>query len=182
MQRVGKLSMGSLMGSLWEVSPVKRLFWVLFFPLKCPTTGQTHKNKKTDNHWLSVFCFVPPQGLEPWTPTLRVSCSTNWAKEASILSDCECKISDIFYYCKKIPKIFSGFLSCYVGQDWRKAIPGLFQFQFVAVPLPCGIGVDKGARIAELLHVQVAFVEVDAVGRFGGQCESDYRRMAFRGV
>ncbi len=20
---------------------------------------------------------VPPQGLEPWTPTLRVSCSTN---------------------------------------------------------------------------------------------------------
>ena len=26
--------------------------------------------------------FVLPQGLEPWTPTLRVSCSTNWAREA----------------------------------------------------------------------------------------------------
>ena len=26
---------------------------------------------------LLTFCFVPPQGLEPWTPTLRVSCSTN---------------------------------------------------------------------------------------------------------
>ena len=31
---------------------------------------------------LSFFSSVPPQGLEPWTPTLRVSCSTNWAKEA----------------------------------------------------------------------------------------------------
>ena len=24
-----------------------------------------------------VVLFVLPQGLEPWTPTLRVSCSTN---------------------------------------------------------------------------------------------------------
>ena len=31
--------------------------------------------KKEDN--LSIVFFVPPQGLEPWTPTLRVSCSTN---------------------------------------------------------------------------------------------------------
>ena len=28
--------------------------------------------------------FVLPQGLEPWTPALRVSCSTNWAREAVI--------------------------------------------------------------------------------------------------
>ena len=33
------------------------------------------KNKKSEK--LSFLAFVPPQGLEPWTPTLRVSCSTN---------------------------------------------------------------------------------------------------------
>ena len=32
-------------------------------------------NKKREE--LSFFSSVPPQGLEPWTPTLRVSCSTN---------------------------------------------------------------------------------------------------------
>ena len=43
---------------------------------------------------------VPPQGLEPWTPTLRVSCSTNWAKEAFAGANVGC----FFYFCKK--KIF----------------------------------------------------------------------------
>ncbi len=33
-----------------------------------------HKTKKP--LFFSGF-FVLPQGLEPWTPTLRVSCSTN---------------------------------------------------------------------------------------------------------
>ena len=28
------------------------------------------------------MCLVHPQGLEPWTHWLRVSCSTNWAKDA----------------------------------------------------------------------------------------------------
>ena len=28
------------------------------------------------------FSLVHPQGLEPWTPWLRVRCSTNWAKSA----------------------------------------------------------------------------------------------------
>ena len=40
---------------------------------------QCRKNKKVNklNYKLLTFLFVPPQGLEPWTPTLRVSCSTN---------------------------------------------------------------------------------------------------------
>ena len=33
------------------------------------------KNKKSEKR--KFLAFVPPQGLEPWTPTLRVSCSTN---------------------------------------------------------------------------------------------------------
>ena len=34
--------------------------------------------------WDSLFSifFVHPQGFEPWTHWLRVSCSTNWAKSA----------------------------------------------------------------------------------------------------
>ena len=28
------------------------------------------------------ICLVHPQGFEPWTHWLRVSCSTNWAKSA----------------------------------------------------------------------------------------------------
>ena len=34
---------------------------------------RVHKKREE----LSFFSSVPPQGLEPWTPTLRVSCSTN---------------------------------------------------------------------------------------------------------
>ena len=38
--------------------------------------GARKSRKASDNQRL--FCFsVLPQGLEPWTPTLRVSCSTN---------------------------------------------------------------------------------------------------------
>ena len=37
---------------------------------------ETNKNKKSDGKTIGSF-VVPPQGLEPWTPTLRVSCSTN---------------------------------------------------------------------------------------------------------
>ena len=33
-------------------------------------------NKKSDGKTIGLL-VVPPQGLEPWTPTLRVSCSTN---------------------------------------------------------------------------------------------------------
>lgn len=46
MQRVGKLSMGSLMGSLWEVSPVKRQFLELFLPLKCQIARDDINEKK----------------------------------------------------------------------------------------------------------------------------------------
>ena len=35
------------------------------------------KSRKASDYQ-RLFCFsVLPQGLEPWTPTLRVSCSTN---------------------------------------------------------------------------------------------------------
>ena len=30
-------------------------------------------------------CFVHPQGFEPWTPWLRVRCSTNWATGATFV-------------------------------------------------------------------------------------------------
>ena len=36
------------------------------------TSAPKQKSEK-----LSFLASVPPQGLEPWTPTLRVSCSTN---------------------------------------------------------------------------------------------------------
>ena len=41
---------------------------------------QCHRNSLNSNKKARNFRFslsVPPQGLEPWTPTLRVSCSTN---------------------------------------------------------------------------------------------------------
>ena len=37
---------------------------------------QRYINKKSDGKTIGLL-VVPPQGLEPWTPTLRVSCSTN---------------------------------------------------------------------------------------------------------
>ena len=39
-----------------------------------------YEHKKTTA--LTVVFLVRPQGLEPWTHWLRVSCSTNWAKDA----------------------------------------------------------------------------------------------------
>ena len=41
-------------------------------------TNELRGQKKEDSSDFSEKSFqVPPQGLEPWTPTLRVSCSTN---------------------------------------------------------------------------------------------------------
>ena len=52
----------------------------LFTPSQPPWKGGVPRvlaqgTKKREE--LSFFSSVPPQGLEPWTPTLRVSCSTN---------------------------------------------------------------------------------------------------------
>ena len=39
--------------------------------------------KSASRRWYRLFIFfVHPQGFEPWTHWLRVSCSTNWAKSA----------------------------------------------------------------------------------------------------
>ena len=65
---------------------------------------------------------------------------------------------------------------------YRRATLGLLHVQFVAVPFPRSIGIDERPRVAGLLHVQVTFVEVDAVGRLRGQRKGDYRRMPFRGM
>ena len=35
------------------------------------------QNKRDSSDFPEKSLQVPPQGLEPWTPTLRVSCSTN---------------------------------------------------------------------------------------------------------
>ena len=41
-------------------------------------TNELRNLKKESEESFSTFpASVPPQGLEPWTPTLRVSCSTN---------------------------------------------------------------------------------------------------------
>ena len=41
-------------------------------------TNELRRQKKRDSSDFSEKSLeVPPQGLEPWTPTLRVSCSTN---------------------------------------------------------------------------------------------------------
>ena len=41
-------------------------------------TNELRGQKKRDSSDFSEKSpLVPPQGLEPWTPTLRVSCSTN---------------------------------------------------------------------------------------------------------
>ena len=42
--------------------------------------SQGSRSKRVHKKKEKIFIFpfpVPPQGLEPWTPTLRVSCSTN---------------------------------------------------------------------------------------------------------
>ena len=55
----------------------------------------------------------------------------------------------------------------------------LFEDYLVAVPFTPGIRVNKGTLIAEPLHIQIAFVEIDPVGRTCGQREGDDRRVAF---
>ena len=57
---------------------------ILTFPLNPPLAkgdfarvlANGYINKKSDGKTIGLL-VVPPQGLEPWTPTLRVSCSTN---------------------------------------------------------------------------------------------------------
>ena len=39
--------------------------------------GSSFPRNTKKSEKLSFLASVPPQGLEPWTPTLRVSCSTN---------------------------------------------------------------------------------------------------------
>ena len=51
----------------------KHLFW----QGKPPVSENHHKTKTTDNHLIISRLSVLPLGLEPRTPTLRVSCSTN---------------------------------------------------------------------------------------------------------
>ena len=48
-------------------------------PVGAETTAekQEHLAHKTPPQIPVEGIFVLPQGLEPWTPTLRVSCSTN---------------------------------------------------------------------------------------------------------
>ena len=60
------------------------VYSILTFPLNPPLAKgglrqgslQRYINKKSDGKTIGLL-VVPPQGLEPWTPTLRVSCSTN---------------------------------------------------------------------------------------------------------
>ena len=47
-------------------------------PRREAITGFSPEGIKQKIRWKTIGPFVvPPQGLEPWTPTLRVSCSTN---------------------------------------------------------------------------------------------------------
>ena len=47
-------------------------------PEREATPGFSPEGIKQKIRWKTIGPFVvPPQGLEPWTPTLRVSCSTN---------------------------------------------------------------------------------------------------------
>ena len=63
-------------------------YWPQVFKLNLLYFVGIHKRKISKNHWFSEiffnfhFWFVHPQGFEPWTHWLRVSCSTNWAKSA----------------------------------------------------------------------------------------------------
>ena len=60
-----------------QLVTAKNIFYTLFD--RRVSADRVHKvdrkNKKSEK--LSFLASVPPQGLEPWTPTLRVSCSTN---------------------------------------------------------------------------------------------------------
>ena len=66
-------------------------YWRQVFKLNLLYFVGIHKRKSSKNHWFSelffnlLFWFVHPQGFEPWTHWLRVSCSTNWAKGAYFL-------------------------------------------------------------------------------------------------
>ena len=73
----------------------------------CPCRAT--KRKKT-----GLTClFVHPQGFEPWTPWLRVRCSTNWATGAftsalkALSLICGCKSTTIFLNHQTFSHIFS---------------------------------------------------------------------------
>ena len=69
---------------------------------------------------------VRRQGLEPWTPWLRVRCSTNWANSAYsnllsrlnvVLRDASVIICDVFLKCKHFFKISAIFFDLFFNPD-----------------------------------------------------------------
>ena len=60
----------------WAVKWKKSFSYVTVNPKEKPL-------QLVDYQLITRVCEVLPQGVEPWTPWLRVRCSTNWATEAS---------------------------------------------------------------------------------------------------
>ena len=53
--------------------------------LKNQSVQDKDTEKKKKACWIQAFSLVHHQGLEPWTPWLRVRCSTNWANGALLI-------------------------------------------------------------------------------------------------
>ena len=75
-------------------------------PLKTPTTiNIRYQCFLLYIKFIKLENLVHPQGLEPWTPWLRVRCSTNWAKGAYSF-DTNVIILHVFPFCKYFFKNF----------------------------------------------------------------------------
>ena len=66
--------------------------------------------------------FVRSQGFEPWTHWLRVSCSTNWAKNAWFISQMRCKGSYFIWYGKLLLYLFFAFFTVFSLSCWFIAL------------------------------------------------------------
>ena len=63
--------------ALLQAQSCAHLVYTLPTSLEGRSIQGSHPSGYKKREELSFFSSVPPQGLEPWTPTLRVSCSTN---------------------------------------------------------------------------------------------------------
>ena len=104
----------------WAWNALYTSCWLLFAINDMPTYGMSLfmggrvwdnvKKKRSETERFPILLQVPPQGLEPWTPTLRVSCSTNWAKEASLFLIASANLRHLFHLCKFFEEFFCFFL------------------------------------------------------------------------
>ena len=96
--------------------------------------SRTTKKPKT-RHFASLRPSVDRQGLEPWTPWLRVRCSTNWASGPFILF---CAVHQRLDYNNKVTDecqhLFSNFFNFFWIFSQRRTVAIFLDFSCAKTP------------------------------------------------